>query len=110
MLRTVNQPDKWVKKEGAFEAIVPPEVFYMAQGIIRGRTHRYSSEELIEKLRNLFEHRGCLSGLVIDETEGMLASPPQITVQPEPRIQGTRGRQTNIYALSVGRSVSAIEK
>lgn len=30
MLRTVNQPDKWVRKEGAFEAIVPPETFYMA--------------------------------------------------------------------------------
>jgi putative DNA primase/helicase len=40
----------------------------------------------------------------------LLASPPQITVQPEPRIRGARGRQTNIYALSVGRSVSAIEK
>jgi DNA invertase Pin-like site-specific DNA recombinase len=74
MLRTVNDPEKWVKKEGAFEAIVPPEAFYMAQGIIRGRTHRYSSEELIEKLRNLFEHRGFLSGLIIDETEGMPSS------------------------------------
>ncbi len=74
MLRTVNDPDKWIKKEGAFEAIVPPEAFYMAQGIIRGRTHRYSSEELIEKLRNLFENRGFLSGLVIDETEGMPSS------------------------------------
>ena len=40
----------------------------------------------------------------------LLASPPQITVQPEPRIRGTRGRQTNIYALSVGRPVSDIEK
>lgn len=74
MLRTVNQPDKWVKKEGAFEAIVPPEAFYMAQGIIRGRIHRYSSEDLIEKLRNLYEHRGFLSGLIIDETDGMPSS------------------------------------
>ena len=40
----------------------------------------------------------------------LLASPPQITVQPEPRIRGARGRQTNIYALSVGRPVYAIEK
>jgi hypothetical protein len=35
--RIVNQPEMWIKKEGAFEAIVPPEVFYMAQGIIRAR-------------------------------------------------------------------------
>ena len=61
----------WIKKEGAFEAMVPPEVFYMAQGIIRARAHRFSSEELIEKLRNLYQHRGFLSGLIIDEAEGM---------------------------------------
>ena len=69
--RITNQPDMWIKKEGAFEAIVPPEVFYMAQGIIRARAHRFSSEELIEKLRNLYQHRGFLSGLIIDEAEGM---------------------------------------
>ncbi len=69
--RITNQPDMWIKKEGAFEAIVPPEVFYMAQGIIRARAHRFSSAELIEKLRNLYQHRGFLSGLVIDEAEGM---------------------------------------
>jgi len=69
--RIVNQPDMWIKKEGAFEAIVAPEVFYMAQGIIRARAHRFSNEELIDKLRNLYQHRGFLSGLIIDEAEGM---------------------------------------
>ncbi len=69
--RIINQPDMWIKKEGAFEAIVPPEMFFMAQGIIRARAHRFSSEELIEKLRNLYQHRGFLSGLIIDEAEGM---------------------------------------
>jgi hypothetical protein len=60
--RITNQPDMWIKKEGAFEAIVPPEVFYMAQGIIRARAHRFSSEELIEKLRNLYQHRWLFVG------------------------------------------------
>jgi DNA invertase Pin-like site-specific DNA recombinase len=69
--RVTNQPDMWIKKEGAFEAIVSPEVFYTAQGMIRARAHRYSNEELIEKLRTLYQNRGFLSGLVIDETEGM---------------------------------------
>ena len=64
--RIVNQPDMWIKKEGAFDAIVSPEVFYMAQGILRARAHRFSSEELIEKLRRLYHHRGFLSGLSID--------------------------------------------
>jgi len=64
----------WIKKEGAFEALVSPEVFYMAQGIIRARSHRFSNDELIEKLRHLFQHRGFLSGLIIDEAEDMPSS------------------------------------
>jgi DNA invertase Pin-like site-specific DNA recombinase len=70
-LRVANTPDMWIKKEGAFEPIVPTDVFYTAQGIVRARAHRYSDEELIERLRNLYQHRGFLSGLVIDEAEGM---------------------------------------
>lgn len=70
-LRIVNTPDMWIKKEGAFEAIVSPELFYTAQGIIRARAHRYNKDELIEKLRNLYQRRGFLSGLIIDEAEDM---------------------------------------
>jgi hypothetical protein len=71
-LRVVNTPDMWIKKEGAFDPIVPPDVFYTAQGIIRARSRRYTNEELIERLRTLYQNRGFLSGLVIDETEGWL--------------------------------------
>lgn len=70
-LRVVNTPDMWIKREGAFEAIVPPEMFYVAQGIIRARAYRFSNVELIERLRSLYHDRGFLSGLIIDETEGM---------------------------------------
>ena len=69
--RVVNGPEMWIKKEGAFEAIVPPELFYTAQGILRERAHRFSNEELIEKLRRLFQQHGYLSGLIIDESDGM---------------------------------------
>jgi len=70
-LRVENTPDMWIKKEGAFESIVPPDVFYTAQGIARARAYRYTNEELIERLRSLYQNRGFLSGLIIDETEGM---------------------------------------
>ncbi|WAC72333.1 recombinase family protein [Roseateles sp. SL47] len=72
--RVVNSPEMWIKKEGAFESIVPPELFYTAQGILRARSHRYSDDELIEKLRNLYQRHGYLSGLIIDEAEGMPSS------------------------------------
>jgi DNA invertase Pin-like site-specific DNA recombinase len=70
-LRVENTPDMWIKKIGAFESIVPSDVFYTAQGILLARAHRYTNEELIERLRSLYQKRGFLSGLVIDETEGM---------------------------------------
>ena len=70
-LRVENTPDMWIKKDGAFESIVPPDVFYTAQGIVRARAYRYTNEELIERLRNLYQNRGFLSGLIINETDGM---------------------------------------
>lgn len=69
--RVVNVPEKWVKKEAAFEAIVSSETFYTAQGMIRARIHRYTDEEMLEKLRSLYKNRGLLSGLIINETDGM---------------------------------------
>ena len=69
--RVVNSPDMWIKKEGAFDGIVPAEQFYTTQGILRARARRYSEEELVEKLRNLYQRRGYLSGLIINEAEGM---------------------------------------
>jgi hypothetical protein len=46
-------------------------VFYTAQGILRARAHRYTDEELIERLRSLYQNHGYLSGLIIDEAEDM---------------------------------------
>ncbi len=56
--RVTNSPDMWIRKDGAFQSIVPAEAFYTAQGIMRARARRYSSEELIERLRNLYRDRG----------------------------------------------------
>ena len=38
------------------------------------RAYRYSDEELIDKLRSLYQRHGYLSGLIIDEAEGMPSS------------------------------------
>lgn len=73
-LRVVNTPDMWIKKEHAFEAIVPSDVFFTAQGIIRARARRYTDDELIERLRQLYKNRGLLTSLIIDETDGMPSS------------------------------------
>lgn len=72
--RVINTPEMWIKKEHAFEAIVPSDVFFTAQGIIRARARRYTDDELIERLRQLYKTRGLLTSLIIDETDGMPSS------------------------------------
>lgn len=72
--RVINAPEMWIRANGVFEPIVDPQLFYTAQGIIRERNRRYCDTDMLDRLRDLFQRRGYLSGLVIDETERMPAS------------------------------------
>lgn len=65
--RVLNTEDMWIRKQGAFEGIVDPSVFYTAQGIIRARSIRYSDEQMLDMLRRLFKQHGYLSGFLINE-------------------------------------------
>ncbi|MEK6746140.1 MAG: recombinase family protein [Pseudomonadota bacterium] len=70
----VNTPEMWVRKDGVFEAIVEARYYYTAQGIIRERSRKFTDEEMLEKLRKLHEQHGWLSGIVINEADGMPSS------------------------------------
>ena len=72
--RVKNSPEMWIRADKAFEAIVDPHIFFTAQGMIRERNRRFSDEEMIERLRRLFDHHGYLSGIIIDESENMPSS------------------------------------
>lgn len=72
--RTVNPPGMWVRRDGAFPAIVDAALFARARAIIDDRSRRFSDEELLAKLRDLLAAEGALSGLVIDEREDMPSS------------------------------------
>jgi hypothetical protein len=72
--RVVNTPDMWIRADGVFESIVDPQGFFTAQGMIRERNRRYSDEEMLDRLKHLFQHHGYLSGLIIDETESIPSS------------------------------------
>ena len=69
-----NPPDLWVRLDGAFEGIIEPNLFFMAQGIIVGRSRTLSDEEMLAKLRGILERHGKLSGFLIDETDDMPSS------------------------------------
>jgi DNA invertase Pin-like site-specific DNA recombinase len=72
--RIANPPDKWVRHDGAFAPIVDPDIFAAAQAIIRDRDRYYTDDELLGMLRKLLQERGSISGIVIDECDGMPSS------------------------------------
>jgi hypothetical protein len=63
--------DEAVRCDGAFEAIIDPAQFYTVQGIMLERHRRLSNDELLERLRQLHQKVGRLSGILISESEGM---------------------------------------
>lgn len=72
--RVRNPPQMWVRRDAAFDALVDGRDFFAAQAIILERHKRVSDAELLEQLRELAHRYGRLSGLLIDETEGMPSS------------------------------------
>ena len=74
----LNPRKDWVVVPGAFESLVSEETFKKAQLLIHERNPKYSDQELIEKLQQLFKVHGKLSGLIIESAEG-LPSPGTIS-------------------------------
>jgi len=72
--RVINPPEMWIRRDAAFQSIIPPDLFERAQAIIRERSRRFTNDELLGQLRGLFEREQRLSGLLIDEAEGMASS------------------------------------
>lgn len=66
---TQNAPEDWVRADGAFAGIVDAHMFTRAQQIIEARSARLSDDRMLELLSGILNHRGYLSGLVIDEME-----------------------------------------
>ena len=60
--------DKWIMRANAFEAIVPTELFLRAQQMFASYTGRLTNEELLERLRHVYEARGELTGEIIDKS------------------------------------------
>jgi DNA invertase Pin-like site-specific DNA recombinase len=72
--RVVNPPEMWVRAENAFDAVVDPESFYIARGIVLERNRRFTDEEMIQQLRELLGRHAMLTAGLIDGAENMLSS------------------------------------
>ncbi len=72
--RVRNPEEMWIRADDVFEPIVEPALFWRAREIILERARRYSDEELIGGLRQLYEAQGWLSAVIIDECEALPSS------------------------------------
>lgn len=70
----VNPPEEWIRADGAFERIIEPELFFKVRAIILARSQRLTDEEMLEKLRGVLAQHGRISGMIIDEAEGLPSS------------------------------------
>jgi len=69
-----NPPERWVRCDGAFEGIVSPGAFLRVREIIAERSVRLDDHQMLALLRDLAGKVQALSGLVIDEQDGMPSS------------------------------------
>lgn len=72
--RIKNPVDMWIWRQDAFLPIVDAAVFEQAGRIIESRHQHLTDQDLLERLRELLQKHGRLSGLLIDETEAMPSS------------------------------------
>ena len=70
----VNPPDQWIRAEGVFERIVETEIYLRAREMILARSQKLTDEAMLEQLRVLLKQHGRISGIVIDEAEGLPSS------------------------------------
>ena len=72
--RVRNESAMWIRAQDVFEAIVERELFEAARTIINARSFRLSDKEMLQSLRELYLRQGLLSGIVIDECDGLPSS------------------------------------
>ena len=69
-----NPAELHVRRDGAFAPVVDRQLFEAAQTIIRERARKLTDDEMLEFLCQVLARHGDLSGLIIDESDGVPSS------------------------------------
>lgn len=69
--RVVNPRDMWIRAEGAYPPIIDRTLFLRARDIVDARSRHFTDSELLDALRGVLREKGVLSGLIIDEQDGL---------------------------------------
>lgn len=72
--RVNNPPEMWIRRNSAFTPLVSAEQFNESLRIIHQRCQHLSDEEMLQRLKQLLDRHGTLSGILIDETDNMPSS------------------------------------
>ncbi len=72
--RVDNPPDAWIRAAGVFPFVVDPALFAAVHKIIAARSIHFTDSDMLTRLSDLLKDAGQLSGLVIDERDGMPSS------------------------------------
>jgi hypothetical protein len=72
--RIKNPSEIWVRNDDAFSPIITREQFVEALAIIESRHKHFTNEQLLEYLKKLLARFGTLSGILIDEADGIPSS------------------------------------
>jgi DNA invertase Pin-like site-specific DNA recombinase len=63
--RVVNPPDKWIRRDNAFPAIVDPKLFQRSVSVSVARRNRLTDQELLDGLRKFLRENGRLTARLI---------------------------------------------
>jgi DNA invertase Pin-like site-specific DNA recombinase len=66
-----NPANMWIRRDGAFEPIVPLETFLKAQEIAQSKCINLSDDDLLNQLRRLWGKEGKISSALINKDETM---------------------------------------
>jgi DNA invertase Pin-like site-specific DNA recombinase len=69
-----NPPEQWIRADGVYAGIVRQELFLRAREIILARSRKFTDEEMLEQLRAVLSKHGRISGILIDEMDGLPSS------------------------------------
>ena len=73
-----NPVDAWIRRDGAFKAVIPLAQYIQAQKVVQSRAQHLSDQEMLEHLRWLLKRAGKLTAKVINEDK---ATPGAATYQ-----------------------------
>jgi DNA invertase Pin-like site-specific DNA recombinase len=98
-----NPPDMWIRKDNAYPALVPSDLFEKAQAERTQRHKRYSDDELLNMLREIHATHGKISALLISKRA------PAPTPQTFKYHFGTLAKAYALAGLDVPEAFSYVE-